>query len=97
MVAQSIGARDHARVGQVTLIGVLTNLAMTGTMAALIVLFDRPLLALFLGGDSPAVPIAALLEGRLGAPGDAVGIVLSGGNVDLSVCPFLSGRSPGND
>jgi threonine dehydratase len=46
---------------------------------------------------SSAVPIAALLEGRLGAPGDAVGIVLSGGNVDLSVCPFLSGRSPGND
>ena len=62
MVAQSIGARDHARVGQVTLIGVLTNLAMTGTMAALIVLFDRPLLALFLGGDSPAVPIAAHMQ-----------------------------------
>jgi threonine dehydratase len=46
---------------------------------------------------SSAVPIAALLEGRLGAPGDAVGIVLSGGNVDLSVCPFLAGRSPRND
>jgi hypothetical protein len=30
----------------------------------------------------------------LGAAGDAVGIVLSGGNVDLSVCPFLAGRSP---
>jgi threonine dehydratase len=43
---------------------------------------------------SSAVPVAALLDGRLGAPGDAVGIVLSGGNVDLSVCPFLSGRAP---
>jgi threonine dehydratase len=40
------------------------------------------------------VPVAALLDGRLGAPGDAVGIVISGGNVDLSVCPFLSGRAP---
>ena len=46
---------------------------------------------------SSAVPIAALLEGRLGAAGDAVGIVLSGGNVDLSVCPFLAGRSPRHD
>jgi threonine dehydratase len=37
--------------------------------------------------------VAALLEGRLGSPGDAVGIILSGGNVDLGVCPFLAGRS----
>ena len=42
---------------------------------------------------SSAVPMAALLEGRLGAPGEAVGIILSGGNVDLSVCPFLAGRT----
>jgi len=42
---------------------------------------------------SSAVPVAALLEGRLGAPGEAVGIILSGGNVDLSVCPFLAGRT----
>jgi len=42
---------------------------------------------------SSAVPVAALLEGRLGSPGDAVGIILSGGNVDLGVCPFLAGRS----
>jgi threonine dehydratase len=42
---------------------------------------------------SSAVPVAALLEGRLGAPGEAVGIILSGGNVDLGVCPFLAGRT----
>lgn len=38
---------------------------------------------------SSAVPIAALLDGRLGRPGDRVGIVVSGGNVDLAQCPFL--------
>lgn len=40
---------------------------------------------------SSAVPIAALLAGRLGAEGDAVGVIVSGGNVDLSVCPYLAG------
>ena len=42
---------------------------------------------------SSAVPVAALLDGRLGDPGEAVGVVVSGGNVDLGACPFLSGRS----
>jgi threonine dehydratase len=40
---------------------------------------------------SSAVPVAAALEGRLGSPGQAIGIVLSGGNVDLELCPFLRG------
>ncbi len=40
---------------------------------------------------SSAVAVAALLDGRLGAPGDRVGIVISGGNVDLLQCPFLAG------
>ena len=42
---------------------------------------------------SSAVPIAALLKGELGAPGERVGIILSGGNVDLTRCPFLSGSA----
>lgn len=42
---------------------------------------------------SSAVPIAALLAGRIGAPGQRVGVIVSGGNVDLSVCPFLAGRA----
>lgn len=62
MVAQAIGAGDHARVGAVTVYGVMTNLAMTGSMALLIILFDRPLLSLFLGPDSPAVGIAQHLQ-----------------------------------
>ncbi|HEX6397886.1 MAG TPA: pyridoxal-phosphate dependent enzyme [Steroidobacteraceae bacterium] len=41
---------------------------------------------------SSAVPVAALLAGRLGRAG-RVGIVLSGGNVDLGQCPFLRGAS----
>lgn len=42
---------------------------------------------------SSAVPVAAVLAGRLGTPGQRVGIVLSGGNVDLERCPFLRGES----
>jgi len=40
---------------------------------------------------SSAVPVAALLAGRLGGTGKRIGIVLSGGNVDLDACPFLAG------
>jgi threonine dehydratase len=42
---------------------------------------------------SAAVPVAAALAGQLGAPGDRVAIVLSGGNVDLGLCPFLRGET----
>jgi threonine dehydratase len=38
---------------------------------------------------SSAVPVAALLAGKFGAGARRVGIVLSGGNVDLELCPFL--------
>jgi threonine dehydratase len=41
---------------------------------------------------SAAVPVAAALAGRLGKPGQCVGLVLSGGNVDLEQCPFLRGE-----
>ena len=58
IVAQNIGAGQHGRVGEVTRVGMAANLVMTSVLAGLIVLFDRPLLALFLGGDSPALPIA---------------------------------------
>jgi threonine dehydratase len=40
---------------------------------------------------SSAVPVAAALAGKLGSPGEKLGIVLSGGNVDLGLCPFLRG------
>ena len=42
---------------------------------------------------SSAVAVAALLAGKLGESGQRVGIVLSGGNVDLEQCPFLRGET----
>jgi threonine dehydratase len=41
---------------------------------------------------SSAVVLAAILDGRLGKAGETIGVIVSGGNVDLSVCPFLAGR-----
>lgn len=62
MVAHSLGAHDHGRVGKVTEIGLVANLALSTVMAAVIVVFDHPLLALFLGGNSPAMPIAQHIQ-----------------------------------
>ncbi|HUQ12105.1 MAG TPA: pyridoxal-phosphate dependent enzyme [Steroidobacteraceae bacterium] len=42
---------------------------------------------------SSAVALAAALAGGLGRPGEAVGIVISGGNVDLGSCAFLNGKA----
>ena len=41
---------------------------------------------------SSAVPVAAALAGKLGSDARRVGLVLSGGNVDLDLCPFLRGK-----
>lgn len=62
MVAQSLGAGDHSRVGAVTVIGMVVNLVLTALLAALIVGLARPLLALFLGWDSSALPIAEHIQ-----------------------------------
>ncbi|MEO6092542.1 MAG: MATE family efflux transporter [Novosphingobium sp.] len=62
MVAQNMGAGDHQRVTDVTRVGLFTNLALTAALAALIVVFDHPLLALFLGGRSPALPVAEHIQ-----------------------------------
>ncbi len=58
MAAQNIGAGNHGRVDQVTRAGMIANVTMTGTMAILLMIFSYPLIALFLGHTSPAVPIA---------------------------------------
>lgn len=62
MVAQSLGAGDHHRVHQVTVTGMSANLALSTLVAALIVIFDHSLLALFLGGGSPALSIAQHIQ-----------------------------------
>ncbi|MEO7913784.1 MAG: MATE family efflux transporter [Novosphingobium sp.] len=62
MVAQSIGAGNHARVSAVTKSGMFANLALTGVLSAVLVLASRPLLSLFLGSSSPALPIAQHIQ-----------------------------------
>ena len=62
MVAQNIGAGQHDRVSRITWAGVGLNTAITGVVTTLILLFDRPVLELFLGGGSPAVPLARHIQ-----------------------------------
>lgn len=62
MVAQNIGAAQHERVSRITWAGVGLNTAITAVVTALILLFDRPVLELFLGGGSPAVPLARHIQ-----------------------------------
>jgi Na+-driven multidrug efflux pump len=62
IAAQYIGARKWHELDGVTRAGVWVNFAMTGVLTAILLLFDRPALALFLGGDSPAVEIARHIQ-----------------------------------
>jgi putative MATE family efflux protein len=58
MAAQNIGANNWERVGRITRWGIIFNLTITGAMVALLIVADRFAVELFLGADSPAVPIA---------------------------------------
>lgn len=62
MAAQNIGAGRWDRVGAITRSGLLYNLLLTGALLGLLTLFDRPVLGLFLGHDSPAIPIAERIQ-----------------------------------
>ena len=62
MAAQFIGARKWNRLDDLTHAGVMTNFVMTGSLTVLILLLDRPVLELFLGPDSPAVPLARHIQ-----------------------------------
>lgn len=53
MAAQNVGARRWDRIGQITGSGIGFNLVLTGALVAILFLFDRPVLSLFLA-DSPA-------------------------------------------
>jgi putative MATE family efflux protein len=57
MVAQNIGAGQHERVGKVTLAGLAATLGMTAVLATILMVFAAPLLGLFVGAGSPAVPL----------------------------------------
>jgi len=62
MAAQNIGAGKWDRVSAITRSGIIYNLLITGALVALLAVADRPALALFLGGDSPAMPIARHIQ-----------------------------------
>lgn len=62
MAAQAIGAGLNERLGRITVWGIVLNLGVTGTLCALILLFDRPALELFLGSSSPAVDEARHIQ-----------------------------------
>ena len=62
MAAQNIGAGRWDRIDPITRTGLLANFVMTGGVVALILLFDRPALSLFLGPHSPAIPIARHIQ-----------------------------------
>ena len=58
MAAQNIGAGLWDRVGRITKIGIVQTVIITAVMIVALTLADRAVLALFMGGDSPALPIA---------------------------------------
>lgn len=57
MAAQNIGAGRWERVSEITRMGVIFNLAMTGILVVLVLVADRAALGLFLGSGSNAVEI----------------------------------------
>ncbi len=61
MAAQNIGAGLWERVGRIAGVGVVINVGMTGVLASLLEVFDRPALGLFLS-DQGSVSIAVHLN-----------------------------------
>jgi len=62
MSAQNIGAGKWERVGAITRSGLVFNTIITLVVIGAIILFDRPVMALFVGADSPAIPIARHIQ-----------------------------------
>ena len=62
MAAQNIGAGKWDRVNAITRAGILFNTIITLVVIVAIILFDRQVMALFVGSDSPAIPIARHIQ-----------------------------------
>jgi len=62
MAAQNIGAQKWHRVTEVTKWGLIFNICMTGLLIILLTIFDHAALSLFLGADSPAIPIGRHIQ-----------------------------------
>jgi threonine dehydratase len=83
----SIGALNFALLR--TLVDDVVTVSEDGIVRAMrVVLDDLKLLV----EPSSAVPVAAALAGSLPRDARRIGVVLSGGNVDLDACPFLRGE-----
>lgn len=83
----SLGSRTFAIIRQ-HVRGIVT-VSEEAIVAAMRLVWERVKIVI---EPSSAVPLAALLEGRLELPGQRVGIIVSGGNVDLEELPW-SGRT----
>ena len=64
MAAQNVGARQWGRVDAITGWGIGINIAFTAALILLVTIADRPMLSLFLGSHSPALPIAEHIHAR---------------------------------
>lgn len=58
MAAQNVGARKWDRIGMITRSGIGFNLVLTGALVAVLFLFDRPVLGLFLAESPDAIDTA---------------------------------------
>ncbi len=62
MAAQNIGAGRHDRVAQVTNAGLAISVVLTTALLVLLVVLADPILALFVGADSKAIPLAKHIQ-----------------------------------
>ena len=62
MAAQNIGAGKWDRVNAINRAGIIYNTVITLAVIVAIILFDREVMALFVGSDSPAIPIARHIQ-----------------------------------
>ncbi|MDQ2878673.1 MAG: MATE family efflux transporter [Pseudomonadota bacterium] len=62
MAAQNIGAGRWDRVNAITRSGIGYNTLITLVVITAIILFDRPVMSLFVGSTSPAIPIARHIQ-----------------------------------
>lgn len=81
----SLGARNFAIMRE--LVDEVVTVSEEAIVAAMRLVWERLKIVI---EPSSAVPVAALLEGGLRPEGRRIGIILTGGNVDLDALPWVS-------
>jgi threonine dehydratase len=82
----SLGVRNFAIIRQ--LVDDMASVSEEGIVAAVKLVLERLKVLI---EPSAAVPVAALLEKKIDLRGERVGIILSGGNLDLDGAHWLTG------